>query len=359
VKNNLSIDIMLTHNCNFRCAYCYEKDCSYENKNISIDVMEKTIRYIDWWLADDKDKTVIINFWGGEPSLRIDEMKYFVDKYFSDERVSFLVFTNGFLIDPVLDIAKKFNGSKRFFVQVSYDFACQNRRVFAGGQSSKSMVKESIKKVIDQGCFFSIKSTISLEDLPLIYDYYREFKELEKEVGKELSLAITPDTTCTWLKTEEEFESMLESFKESLKKTLKLAVENKEKHFNWLSGNRHLCTAGSGYICIDIDGKVYPCHGAVFLKNKEEHVIGDISEFRQFKLDFNVFEEPSYCSECDTNLCFRCNAHCYDRSICTGDYSSRWMDFGSNYDYCRIMKEISKISYAFKKITTGNYFGRT
>ena len=358
-KTNLSIDLMLTHNCNFRCHYCYEKDCSYEKKNIIPEVVEQTARYIDWWLGDDKDKTIRLSFWGGEPSLRVEEIKYFSEKYFNDERISFLTFTNGYLIDSVLDVAKRFNGSERFFVQVSYDFAGQNRRVFAGGHPTKSLIKDSIKKVNDSGCFFSIKSTISIEDLPRIYEYYQEFKELEKELGKELSLAITPDTTCTWTKSEEDFEKMLEDFRISLKKTLKLAVEKREKNFNWLSGGRQLCTAGNGYICIDLDGKIYPCHGAVFLKNKEEHLIGNITEFKEFKLDFDVFEEPSYCRECDACLCFRCNAHCYDRSISNGGYSSRWWDFGFSYDFCRIMKEISKISYAYKKITTGNYFGRT
>ena len=42
-----------------------------------------------------------------------------------------------------------------------------------------------------------------------------------------------------------------------------------------INGNR-LCSAGKDSICVDLDGKIYKCHGCIFSDDKDSHYINNI-----------------------------------------------------------------------------------
>ena len=351
----LNIELMLTYGCNFRCAYCYEKNLEYENMYIDSRVVNKLLRYVDWYLGSDPTKSVRISFWGGEPTLQTDIIKRITHVYQRDPRVSFLTITNGYKIDQYT----RYVGENiclfdyRLFTQISYDFVCQNRRKLASGKDTKDEVKKTIQTYAHGDLPFSLKSTILLEDLPKIDSYYEEFLEMKSQIPG-VDLTITPDTTMTWNSADEEFEELLKKTHESMKKLIRTAVKNKEKHFNFLISSRSMCTAGNNFFGVDINGDIYPCHGVIYVPNKEKYRRGNINELRSFDFPFDVFEQPKKCQNCTESFCYRCNAH---NLLFTNKETlkDQWLDHGCNKFQCRLYHELSNFQRAYQKITTGNY----
>lgn len=347
-KFHLNLELMLTYNCNFRCSYCYEKSCDYKNLDITEETIQKTLQYIDWYLSLDIRNMITICFWGGEPSIKHDVIDKIVTYYLKNRRVDFLIFTNGFMIDPIIEIAKKAAG--RFKTQISYDFFGQKRRILAGNKPSKEKILESIQKASLSGIPYKLKSTILFEDLPYIDKFFDEFVFLQKKMQSHdpIDLTLTVDTTATWVKSDDEFKETLQKFKTSLKTVLKTALTENIFEFNWFQHNRALCYAGKTFFCVDIDGKIYTCHGSIFAKDKTDHLLGSIDQLKEIDLPFQL-EQPEECRNCDARVCFRCNIHSYERSK-KSNFKDRWTDFASSPRYCQVQREISKFSYAFEQI---------
>lgn len=74
-NSELSIILMVTRRCNFRCAYCYEE---YANKGISDSVFENVKKHILQRIVSENFKTVFISFFGGEPTLKAAEINVFM-----------------------------------------------------------------------------------------------------------------------------------------------------------------------------------------------------------------------------------------------------------------------------------------
>lgn len=351
MSRSINIDVMLTKNCNFRCKYCYEKPCNYLNEEITPEVINDLYSYIDWYCDENPSALIKISFWGGEPTIRSDIIDKMVRHYIDNQNITFIVFTNASKVEDILSTSIKANTlqKNKFTTQISYDFAGQKNRVFKNGLSSKKLVQASVKKYVLNDQPFTIKSTIDFMNLPDINKYYLEYKVFQKEIYENIDLAVTVDTTAAWNNSDEEFENILIRTEESMKDLLKNMVKNNETRFNWFNGTRALCTAGKKFFCVDTDGKVYPCHGVVFEKEKDLLCRGNISEHKYFDFEFDVIREPQKCKECDVCVCFRCNAHMFGWSNIP-DIAERWCDFGKNDKYCRIQKLISKYVYAYKKI---------
>lgn len=92
--------VTLTLNCNQQCRYCYGKCVDDIGEPFPLDVEEflpTTIQYplplLPQFLAKDPEPTLI--FYGGEPTLAMNEMRWIMDNVHAD----FLIQTNGLLID--------------------------------------------------------------------------------------------------------------------------------------------------------------------------------------------------------------------------------------------------------------------
>jgi uncharacterized protein len=70
VVKKFNLSIILTHQCNLRCNYCYES--IKNNQTISIDVAKNIIcKYLN---SEEYDE-IEIDFFGGEPFLEFQKMK--------------------------------------------------------------------------------------------------------------------------------------------------------------------------------------------------------------------------------------------------------------------------------------------
>ena len=70
-RSTLTITVELTEACNFRCSYCYQ---AHKKQHISGNVEQGIINLIQERCGDEL-KVVQLNWFGGEPLLRLDDIK--------------------------------------------------------------------------------------------------------------------------------------------------------------------------------------------------------------------------------------------------------------------------------------------
>ncbi|MDR1551854.1 MAG: 4Fe-4S cluster-binding domain-containing protein [Prevotellaceae bacterium] len=160
-KFNLSI--ILTHQCNLRCYYCYES--IKNNQAISIDVAKNIIcKYLN---SEEYDE-VEIDFFGGEPFLEFQKIKEICEWVWSQQwKNNFLFFTttNGTLVHgKIKEWLRRYKN--RFWVSVSLD----------GERQSHNINRNNSFDFIDISFFYecwpsqTVKMTISKETVNNLYN---------------------------------------------------------------------------------------------------------------------------------------------------------------------------------------------
>lgn len=88
-KRAMTVTFIVTHNCNLRCTYCYERNKSPER--MSLDAAKKCVDMLfredernSAYINDEKTNGIILDFIGGEPLLEIDLIDETLD-YFRAE----------------------------------------------------------------------------------------------------------------------------------------------------------------------------------------------------------------------------------------------------------------------------------
>lgn len=77
-RNQLSLTLIVTRQCNFRCVYCGQKHES--NKRMSREIYDRVLLMIEKTCHDKKIDSVSISFFGGEPLLECEGILYFLEK---------------------------------------------------------------------------------------------------------------------------------------------------------------------------------------------------------------------------------------------------------------------------------------
>lgn len=117
------ITLELTEKCNLRCSYCiynesYSENRNFSSKEMSQDVVKASIDYI---LKHGKDQ-ISITFYGGEPLLKFDLIKWtvnYVNKNIGSKKVSFSMTSNLTLMNK--QMADFFASIKHFSIVCSLD----------------------------------------------------------------------------------------------------------------------------------------------------------------------------------------------------------------------------------------------
>lgn len=340
-----NIDLMLTHSCNLRCKYCYEKDTNYAKARMSRDIIKKIINKI----KDSPDLS--ITFWGGEPTLEYKNIDYVVSTL--KETSSYFTSSNGYNLQPIIPYLLKWQNYD-FKLQVSYDFEPNqsNNRINKKGKSSSNKVIENILLLAKNKVKFNIKTTITPEYLVNIKQIYYDFQSLRKKIldinpQNDISLAITliTDSIIPIIPP-----SVIETFSNQMTDILADAID-KNHNFLWFMPNTDLCSAGSDNICIDCDGTVYVCHSAIFTPHAKDHILGNINDPLEKLLAKKPWtgKQPRECKDCPAIFCYKCNVHSYEKSK-KKSYIQKMYDFCCDKNYCSIMKIISNYTYAYNKI---------
>jgi uncharacterized protein len=177
---NQSIDIayfLVTSVCNYNCKYCtIESRFNEHSENI---FMKQEIAYKGIKLLERNTKKVKIIFYGGEPLLNFDIIRYTVNEARKTKLdTKFSIITNGSIINnEIIEFIKDNNIS----LSVSLDGNKETNdavRVFADGKGTFDVVKNNLNKLRESNCKFGISCTISpanINNLQEIIDILKDY----------------------------------------------------------------------------------------------------------------------------------------------------------------------------------------
>ena len=121
---SLHFVIAPTMKCNYKCLYCFEKETS-KNCSMTNETAEKTIAFICNEINKKNPRhSVDIQWFGGEPLLAIESIKYIstkLKKFVEDKGLEYVttIITNGYYLDShAVDVLKKYNTKN---VQITLD----------------------------------------------------------------------------------------------------------------------------------------------------------------------------------------------------------------------------------------------
>ena len=297
-----TMTLNLTYICNLRCDYCFEGTSTSKQRSMKSEIAFLAIDLFVEQLKGGMGKIILT---GGEPLIEKDLVVELI-KYAKQRNICFLIKTNATLLTP--ELTSFFVGEKNVKLQVSLD----------GDEETTNMHR---KDMHGKGCYEKVFDTLKniRKSFPDYYSSITVNSVVTKETAERLSRNI------------EMFESIgikKYGFKPAMESVLSLDEIARKKYvcdYYWPALQKganqkedNCCGIGYEHICIDYDGKIYPCYR---LCGRDEYIIGDIIENG---LDIKVNHRLA--SIYTRNQDEECS-NCYSLAVCTsGCYSDKLIE---------------------------------
>ena len=291
-------DVNVTSKCNLACTYCSEgESCGLSTifqapTNLLPDELVKKVLELD----KTKYSAVNLYFWGGEAFTNWPFCKAVMNKLANVKYINFMFYTNGVYLKKykkqLATIDKKLgtrgssspwqnNGQRRLHIQVSFDGEPINtleRHTKTGPDEKMSAhVFDSYLDLKESGFSIALKQTISARNFKYLFDVWKWHYDRGIMYGP------TPDTHGSDEKRpdggawpEGEFGENLKQLKLNMIKISKYCIDRDiipSNTFRWYGKSRADCGSGMNYLAIDLDGKLYPCHGCMY-RQRDDHLAG-------------------------------------------------------------------------------------
>lgn len=328
VQNKKYLTLVITHQCNLRCTYCYEK----HKDNLTMTV-EKAIEILDKELTiDDGTEEVEIDFMGGEPLLEFDLIKqvveYIKSKQYTKKYIFFLS-TNGVLLDE-----KRKNWFAENSNWVKMGLSLDGTKAMHDVNRSNSFDKIDLDFFINTYPEQEIKMTISKETLPslaegVIFCHNKGFL-----VACNLAYGIDWSEKENSELLSRELMKLIEYYLEN-PDIIPCAMLNVDKIINVSQAeneNIRICGAGWRTKAYDYDGTCYPCQHFLPISVGEQKA-------RQ-SLSIHFPQGTSWGSDIDKGC-----AECILRNICMTCYGANYAATGDIHKHDENMCRLFKIQY--------------
>ena len=341
-QKSKNITLVLTHQCNLDCVYCYE-----HHKNSCTMSAELAKKIVDRELTmNDGVEMVEFDFFGGEPLLEFETVKEVVEYTISreyDKDYIFFITTNGVLLTEEM---KEWLLAHTDALQIG--LSLDGTREMHNENRSDSFDDIDLAFFRDTYPEESVKMTVSLGTLPRLAEGVIFCHEVGFEVSCNLAYGID------W-----ESEENRRIFSEQLMLLIEYYLEHPEvKPCAILDVNRiksiaaqedrsyRLCGAGYAMRAYDCDGTCYPCQ--YFLPI----CVGDEKAEKSLTLDFSNF------CLADDQIDDKCRS-CFIRNACPTCYGNNYATTGDIYRRdMRICKmniiQFQAISYFAVKLFEAN-----
>ena len=329
--------LMVTHACNLRCTYCFEKHKSNDSSRRRGFETAKAIlsKELDLFAASCRDgERFAVEFFGGEPLLNfplIESVYDWVKGLTLDFPVVFQITTNGTLLTPQIRTwLTERKADFRVILSVDGTEVMQARN---RGCDIDSIPISFVRDTWEKSYF---KMTLSRETLP---DFAVGVISLTEHGYR---IASSPAEGIAWQPGDDLI------YKEQLEQIGRYYLEHPEivpEHpFNFLYKEMldpgkipvKSCGVGTSIVTYDIDGRSYPCH--LFLPvvhGREEH----------HKIAALDFSDPA---KLVSEQCVRCPL----RHACRTCYGYNYLDRGDiarrNPDNCRMQLAEARVVSAFE-----------
>ena len=353
-----SLEVLTTTGCNLNCSYCFE-----HTKNNRFDT--------DWELLDEKyfskGYTQNVDYFGGEPLLRLDTIEKHIKKYPFDDRTKHVI-TNGLLVPKYIEKIKELG----IDLQISLD-GCEKANDLNRGKGTYKAIMKAIDACETHNVPWVIhgvlpKNTFEYftESMQTFYNLFLKYNKInpEKEDFERMS------GNLVILVFEEEFtdndiDVLLDQFDKFISWVLSLedlSYKAKRKFIKtvlYRGRGGAKCGAGVNFFIIDHNYNIFSCHRAMTTYEDKKITLGnlfddDLTNFAYFNT-FNWMKKKGNIYTVDNldplkmnNWGYYCPASNSQTSDYTLDYQnakygvlikemSRWLDWAKNhYD---ILKE--------------------
>lgn len=345
--------LILASDCNLRCKYCFADGGSYslKRKKMAPEIAAKSVDIL--FENSGRRRVVALSFFGGEPLMNFETLQYCVEysemlckKY--DKRISYNLTTNATLLNAeMMDFFIKHD----FSYIISLDGSKEENdkfRVKPNGTGTYDSVVAKLNEFIMHNQQVkdkvTIRATFTSETKNISQSLYH-LKELGfKNISIEPCFSKNGDfqlCDANLNKIKDEYNRVAEQYLVSLQKGDKFSFFHMHQlFFQVAEGTKRTaqCGAGSGYLTIDPDGNIYPCHRLV---GDSRYAMGSVISK---KLDRNVrkiFQLASVSSktECES---------CWAKYICGGGCHATAIKFNDNIlkpfnIECELMKHRIKL----------------
>ena len=333
-----SFTFAITYNCNFRCPYCFEKNCITPGsitRAMTPELADKAYSAIEKLQKNKQIPSKFITLYGGEPLLKenYDNVNYIVKKGI-EKGFKFSAVTNGYDLENFEDLLSP---EKICSIQVTIDGVeqvhNQKRRHYLGlptfnkivnniGIALKNDVKVNVRFNTDKNNFNQLTELEKYFDT-LGYTANKNFRIDSAKLDNYDDTLSTEAKKCFF--TQKEFIKKHEqlNFKYGWHdlQTYSTLYSSIKSH-KPLPYKGNFCGAQIGGYVFDAFGKIYPCWEVVGDKN---FVVGDYSQdeivWDNDKLDFWLSQTIFNYKECKTCKCALfcgggCPAHNLDHHRC-------------------------------------------
>ncbi len=272
-SNISSLCFILTGACNFACEYCYQ---NRNGSKICQTVIDEAIDKLLVLVEPDGE----VSFYGGEPLICIEELRYIVKKISGIRKdIRFCITTNGSLLtSKIVD----FLSNHSFNVMISYDGeSLQNKRSAGSAKNIKSHLEVLLGKPSIKLATNSVFTPIALDEMP---------KVVEEIIGVGVeNIYISVDRTKAWKDDE------IQSFEKVFKEFIDLSFDNKwvgkiRKFDEWEKNisRAFICGGSHKTLAIDPTGKIWGCYRFWDLFNRkkdfyniDKYIVGSVSDDKQ------------------------------------------------------------------------------
>ena len=313
------IETNLTDNCNFKCDYCFESlECRKQKNLLDYDKVVRTIDNTinDPWFKRNYDY-IQLAMWGGEPLLNMDAVKKLFEAFKKNDRVSFMVYTNGSKIErliPILLEARLYDVPhlrKKFRVQVSYDGMPIHdiKRKNSKGEPTSPIVLKAMDRLYEVGIPFSLKSTITEDTFKYMSEVWDDIYQLRQKYGEFINYVPTIDYHSDF--GESKVDELENAMLDIVVKEYKNIKAGNKPIIGFTKKNSKKCGVGRHMIFINTDGGVYVCHGAPYFDEKDDYRSGNLEEnlVPYIKENIEIYKkhyQPDVCIDCIATLCPKC-----------------------------------------------------
>lgn len=191
--NSLSIVLLPTFSCNFKCPYCYE------NNLPPITITEEVIEGIYSFIKKKNQNNIDLCWHGGEPLIAFDKMLSFLNKIRNDKSLSLRshsMVTNAFLLDErKCKILSDYNLNK---IQITVDGnkAYHNKsRIHKSGIPTYDIIMNNIENVFRYmpDCHVIVRVNLHSENKDTFPLLYKEMKERWGDQNYSINVAFVND----------------------------------------------------------------------------------------------------------------------------------------------------------------------
>ncbi|MBE3650456.1 radical SAM/SPASM domain-containing protein [Paenibacillus polymyxa] len=324
-EDRLSLTILPTFNCNFRCYYCYEKLTEKSGNRAFTDKIQKDILlYVQQSMEASHLKHVSVNWTGGEPLLEFKKVTAMMEKMNElaiENQVEIVhnMVSNGYLLTRKRAQVLKDLGLRK--IQITLDGSQKNhdqRRVLANQQGTFDQIINNIRDSCDL-IHITVRSNVDHSNVES-FDEYIEYLG-KQDFKHKMDIYFSPTTDydtggCSssggCFANKEFSRIILGLYSKALKNGLHISYYPKYEPV--------ICAAISkNTMVIQPDGWIQKCWDTVGNPN---HVIGHISDFTNTKGDdgkwmgFSPYTVPK-CRNC--SVLPLCGGGCAQQSFESAD----------------------------------------